>query len=57
VERSSEFRASDQQRERAALELREHFAAGRITQDELESRRDRDARRLERRSDRRDRRR
>lgn len=29
---------SDQQRERAAQELREHFAAGRITEDELDER-------------------
>lgn len=34
----SELRVSDQQRERAAHELREHFAAGRITEDELDER-------------------
>lgn len=38
MERSSELRVSDQQRERAAQELREHFAAGRITEDELSDR-------------------
>lgn len=38
MDRSSELRASDQQRERAALDLREHFAAGRITEDELDDR-------------------
>lgn len=32
------FRVSDQQRERAAQELREHFAAGRLTQEELDER-------------------
>jgi hypothetical protein len=34
----SELRASDQQRERAAQGLREHFAAGRLTDDELSDR-------------------
>jgi hypothetical protein len=34
----SELRVSDEQRERAAQELREHFAAGRITEDELSDR-------------------
>ncbi len=34
----AELRVSDQQRERAAQELREHFAAGRITEDELDER-------------------
>jgi hypothetical protein len=38
MERSSELRVSDQQRERTAQELREHFAAGRITEDELSER-------------------
>jgi hypothetical protein len=33
-----DYRVSDQQRERAAQELREHFAAGRLTQDELDER-------------------
>lgn len=32
------LRASDQQRERAAQELREHFATGRLTQEELDDR-------------------
>ncbi len=31
-------RVSDQERERAAQEIREHFAAGRLTQDELDER-------------------
>jgi uncharacterized membrane protein YccC len=34
----SELRISDQERERAAQELREHFAAGRITESELSER-------------------
>lgn len=34
----SELRTSDQERERAAQELREHFAAGRITEAELSER-------------------
>jgi hypothetical protein len=32
------LRASDEQRERAGQELREHFAAGRLTQEELDER-------------------
>jgi hypothetical protein len=35
---SSEFRISDQDRERAARELREHYAAGRLDDDELNER-------------------
>jgi hypothetical protein len=38
VEGSSAFRVSDQQREAAAQLLREHFAAGRLTQDEFDER-------------------
>jgi Domain of unknown function (DUF1707) len=38
VEGSPHFRVSDEQRERAARELREHFAAGRLTQEELDER-------------------
>jgi uncharacterized membrane protein len=38
MERSSELRVSDRQRDRTAQELREHFAAGRITEDELSER-------------------
>jgi Domain of unknown function (DUF1707) len=38
VEGSPETRVSDQQRELAAQELREHFAAGRLTEDELDER-------------------
>ena len=34
----SELRVSDQQRERTAEELRDHFAAGRITEEELDQR-------------------
>lgn len=34
----ADVRVSDQQRERAAIELREHFAAGRLTQDEFDER-------------------
>lgn len=34
----SELRVSDQQRERAAEQLREHFAAGRLTEDEFSER-------------------
>ncbi len=34
----ADLRASDQDRERAAWQLREHFAAGRLTQDELNER-------------------
>ena len=33
-----ELRASDEQRERAAQEIREHFAAGRLTDEELSDR-------------------
>ena len=33
-----DLRASDEQRERAAAEIREHFAAGRLTDDELSER-------------------
>lgn len=32
------YRASDQQREQTAQELREHFAAGRLSQEELDER-------------------
>ena len=35
-----ELRASDEQRERAAAEIREHFAAGRLDDDELSDRLD-----------------
>lgn len=35
---SDRLRVSDEQRERAASELREHFAAGRLTQEELDER-------------------
>jgi uncharacterized protein DUF1707 len=38
MEGSSPLRVSDQQRERAAQELREHFASGRITEEELDER-------------------
>jgi hypothetical protein len=38
VESSLDLRVSDQERDRAAQELREHFAAGRITEDELNER-------------------
>ena len=38
MDSSSELRVSDQQREQAAQELREHFAAGRLTEDELDER-------------------
>jgi hypothetical protein len=37
---TEELRASDEQRDRAAAELREHFAAGRLTEDELSERLD-----------------
>jgi hypothetical protein len=37
---TDELRASDEQRDRAAAELREHFAAGRLTEDELSERLD-----------------
>lgn len=33
-----QIRVSDEQRERTAQDLREHFAAGRLTQDELDER-------------------
>jgi len=36
----SELRASDEQRERAAAEVREHYAAGRLDDDELSERLD-----------------
>jgi hypothetical protein len=36
----SELRASDEERERAAAEIRAHFAAGRLTDDELSERLD-----------------
>jgi hypothetical protein len=35
-----DLRASDQQRDRAAAELREHYAAGRLTEDEFNERLD-----------------
>jgi hypothetical protein len=35
-----ELRASDQQRDRAAAEIREHYAAGRLTEDEFNERLD-----------------
>ena len=38
MEGSSQVRVSDQDRERAAQELREHFAAGRLTEEELDER-------------------
>jgi hypothetical protein len=34
----SKLRVSDEQREQAAAEIREHFAAGRLTQEELDER-------------------
>lgn len=34
----ADLRASDEQRERTAQELQDHFAAGRLTQDELDER-------------------
>jgi hypothetical protein len=37
---SPELRASDAQRDRAAAELREHYAAGRLTEDEFNERLD-----------------
>jgi Domain of unknown function (DUF1707) len=36
--RDPDLRASDEQRERAAAEIREHFAAGRLDEDELDQR-------------------
>jgi hypothetical protein len=38
VEGQPELRASDEQRERTAGQLREHFATGRLTQEELDER-------------------
>lgn len=38
MERSLDIRVSDQERDRAAGQLREHFAAGRLTEDELNER-------------------
>lgn len=38
VERFGQIRVSDEQRERAAQELREHFAAGRLSEEELSER-------------------
>jgi hypothetical protein len=38
MEQSSGLRVSDEQRERAAQEIREHFAAGRLTEEELSER-------------------
>jgi hypothetical protein len=38
MEGSSGLRVSDQQRERAAEQLRDHFAAGRLSEDELSER-------------------
>jgi hypothetical protein len=38
VEGSSRLRVSDQQRDDVAQQLREHFAAGRLTEDELDER-------------------
>jgi hypothetical protein len=38
VEGSADLRISDQEREQAAQQLREHFAAGRISEDELNER-------------------
>jgi hypothetical protein len=38
VESFGQLRVSDQQREQAARELREHFAAGRLTEEELDER-------------------
>jgi hypothetical protein len=35
-----DLRASDEQRDRAAAEIRDHFAAGRLTEDELNERLD-----------------
>jgi uncharacterized membrane protein YccC len=35
---ADDLRASDEQRERAAQEIREHFAAGRLTDEELDDR-------------------
>ena len=38
MEGSADLRVSDQERDRAAQTLREHFAAGRLTEDELNER-------------------
>lgn len=38
MEESADLRASDQERERVAEEIREHFAAGRLTSEELDER-------------------
>jgi hypothetical protein len=38
MDEPSSLRASDEQRERVAQEIREHFAAGRLTEDELSDR-------------------
>jgi len=38
MEQSSGLRVSDEQRERAAQEIREHFAAGRLSEEELSER-------------------
>ena len=38
IPRVDDFRVGDHQRERAAQDLREHFAAGRLSQDELSER-------------------
>jgi hypothetical protein len=35
---ASDFRASDADRDRAAQQIREHFAAGRLTQEEMDER-------------------
>jgi hypothetical protein len=35
---SSQLRVSDQDRDEAALQIREHYAAGRLTDDELNER-------------------
>ena len=35
---ADDLRVSDEQRERAAQEIREHYAAGRLTDDELSDR-------------------
>jgi uncharacterized membrane protein len=37
---SPDLRASDQQRDRAAAEIREHYAAGRLSEDEFTERLD-----------------
>jgi hypothetical protein len=40
VSDSPDLRASDEQRDRAAAEIRDHYAAGRLTEDELNERLD-----------------